>query len=436
MSLLDLREQGLNDLVVELGRLPGGRRMPGLAVTPLLEALRRVGTSHFYADTADREELGGLLEAGEDRVLAEIDGNTANQPLVEKVADRYLRSEEAGRWVERIRGMHPAIATDTLTPLLYTVICGRIGNELAQAFAAGRSWETSLQLHMSLGDDLEASKQVGRDLRRMVPSAFVKVPFTPHQPHCFLIARDLEREGIPVNFTSTFSARQAVAAALLADVTRTNIFMGRLNGGLKAELLGEQVDLEAQRALLRLRREKGVKTRLIVASIHDWRSIVRTAGCDVYTAPVPVIREFLAQDEVPPEGIGGRLETSYEDRLGIDPQVLKLLPGERIARLWRVEPELIEFLAEYRESGEYRDMEDGDALHRRFDRAGFADLFYDPSPQEWSQIRRSKLPDLRSAPARSVALDTLYSLLADADFENIQAQIDRRIEARIEGRAA
>ena len=120
----------------------------------------------------------------------------------------------------------------------------------------------------------------------MVPSGVVKVPFTPHAPHCFLIARDLEREGIPVNFTSTFSARQAVAAGLLSNVTLTNIFMGRLNQGMKAALLGEHVDLAAQRALLRLRREAGIKTLLIVASVRDWQTFTRVAGCDVFTAPL------------------------------------------------------------------------------------------------------------------------------------------------------
>ncbi|MDR4494132.1 MAG: hypothetical protein MRJ99_06785 [Nitrospirales bacterium] len=119
----------------------------------------------------------------------------------------------------------------------------------------------------------------------MVPSALVKVPFAPHAPMCFLIARDLENEGIPVNFTSTFSTRQVIAAALLANVTRTNVFMGRLDQGLKAELLGAHVVLEAQRILIRLRQNPGVKTQLIVASLRDWRSLLHTSGCDAYTVP-------------------------------------------------------------------------------------------------------------------------------------------------------
>jgi transaldolase/fructose-6-phosphate aldolase-like protein len=62
-----------------------------------------------------------------------------------------------------------------------------------------------------LAQDPAASKRVGRWLNQAVPDAFVKVPFTPDNPHCILIARDLENQGIAVNFTTTFSARQVVA---------------------------------------------------------------------------------------------------------------------------------------------------------------------------------------------------------------------------------
>jgi hypothetical protein len=82
----------------------------------------------------------------------------------------------------------------------------------------------------------------------------------------------LEDEGIPVNFNSIFSGRQVVADPLLVKVMRTNIFMGRLNQGLKADLLGAHVSLEAQRILLRLRQDPGIYTQLIVASLRDWRS--------------------------------------------------------------------------------------------------------------------------------------------------------------------
>lgn len=420
-----------DDVVIAYGKPPRTEAHPELVTSPLLATLRKAGTSHVYADTADREELRELLSAGEEAILGEVDGNTANQPLVHKVIERYLNEGDLAAWARDLRAGRNDVPAENLLPLLYAIVCGRIGNDIVASFACGRSWEVSLQLHMGLCRDPAAAKQVGRYLNRMVPTAFVKVPFTPHAPHCFLVARDLEREGIPVNFTSTFSARQAVAAGLLADVTRTNIFMGRLNQGLQAELLGEHVNLEAQRALRRLRREIGIRTQLIVASMREWQTFVRTAGCDVYTAPCSVIDDFLTQTDVSPKEIQNQLETSYEDRLGIADHVMCTFGHDRIARLYRIEPELVEFLRDFCGTAEYRNLQDGDGLFQRLDEAGFADLFYAPNDAESKELRRAKIPDLDAPITARVPLDTLYSLLADADFEKYQEEMDRAIEQRL-----
>jgi transaldolase len=278
--------------------------------------------------------------------------------------------------------------------------------------------------------DAKTAKALGRALRTIVPSCFVKVPFRPHEPQSLLIARDLEAERIPVNFTSTFSARQVVVAALLANVTRTNIFMGRLNQGFHAALLGEHVDLEAQRALRRLRREAGAKTQLIVASVREWQTLVRVAGCDVFTAPCSVLGEFISQTDVPLEALTSQLETSYEDRLGIAEDAIEGVGLEQIARLWRVEPEFLEFLVEYRRSAEYRELGDGERLRRRFESAGFGDFFYAPDVREWQTIKKSKLPDLAGPLVRRLAADTHMSLLADGDFVTQQEAIDAALLQR------
>lgn len=406
---------------------------PELVSSRVLAALREAGTRHVYADTADVEELRETIEAGPGRILAEVDGNTANQPLVHKVVERYLDRGDPRGWARELAEADPALEPEIRLALLYAIVCGRVGNDVVRAFAAGRPWEVSLQIHMGLRFRPDAARRVGRLLRRMVPSAIVKVPFAPDAPDCFLVARDLEREGIPVNFTSTFSARQAVAAAILADVARTNIFMGRLTQGMEAELLGEHVVLEAQRALRRLRDEAGTRTELIVASMREWQTFARVAGCDVFTAPCGVLADFLAQDEVGPPQLGSQLETSYEDRLGISGHVSTRLGSERIERLWRVEPELVEFLREYGATPEYAELRHGDALFKRLDEAGFADLFHAPDAAEAEELERGKLPDLEGALVERLPLDTHYSLLANADFDRHQAEIDRRIGEALEG---
>jgi transaldolase len=422
-------DRQLDDLIVACGR-PAAEtpRHSPTTSAPLLTALRRSGTTHVYADTADARELEALVVAP-DGVLAEVDGNTANQPLVGKVVDRYVADGELAACARELRAAGRRLERPALVRHLYAILCGRIGNDVIRAVAAGRAWEASLQLHMGLVGDREAAVRTARHLRRMVPTAFVKVPFTPHAPECLLLARDLEREGIPVNLTSTFSARQVVVVALLADVRRTNVFMGRLNQGLEAELLGEHVDLEAQRWLRRLRAEDDVRTRLIVASVREWQTFVRVAGCDVFTAPCDAIRGFLEQTEYRPADVESQLETSYEHRLGVSERILRDVGAERIARLYRVEPELVTFLRELRASRDWRDARDGDAVRRRFEAAGFGDLFHAPTTAEWTALHARKLPDPSSPLTTALALDTLFTLLADADFANHQAEIDAKLSA-------
>jgi transaldolase len=424
------RLPSIEDTLTWCTRPRHAQRARRLVRSPRLAALKSAGTRHVYADTADVEELAVLLTADDDGALiAEVDGNTVNQPLVAVVVDRYLATPDFQRCAAVLREQ-AGLTPGDLPVLLYTILCGQIGHDIVHELSADRSWKVSLQLHMGLCGNPQSAKTAARRLRRMVAPAFVKVPFAPQAPDCLLVARDLEREGIPVNFTSTFSARQVVAAALLANVTRTNVFMGRLNQGLEAELLGEHVALEAQRALGALRREHGLQTELIVASVRDWETFVHAAGCDVFTAPCTVIEEFLSQDEVSPADVTTRYRTSYEQQLRVSERVSQALAGEQIARLYRVEPELIEFLEEFRASDAWRTMNDGDRLARRFDDAGFGDVFYAPSAADWDVLRRGKLPDLEAPLTRRLALDTLYSLLADADFEHHQREIDHKIAAR------
>jgi transaldolase len=133
---------------------------------------------------------------------------------------------------------------------------------------------------------------------------------------------------------------------------------------------------------------------------------------------------------VAPAAITSQLETSYEDRLRIAEEVVHALGHEGIARLWRVEREFLEFLAEYRVSAEYRALRNGERLRRRFEEAGFGDFFYAPDSGEWQALRTRKLPDLAAPLATKVALDTHMSLLADGDFVNQQEAIDAALLER------
>ncbi len=408
------------------------------ASSRLAAALKNAGTAHIYIDTADRGEMDDLLVAGEDEqtitMISEIDGNTTNQPLIMNVLERFFSDsgpENAVRWVREMKIAKPDFSVREATLLIYTIINGRLGREIVEHYGAGRNWELSLELHTGLARDPMTSRRVGRLLHLMVPGSFVKVAFTPHFPHSILIARDLEAMGIPVNFTTTFSARQVVAAALLADVSRTNIFMGRLNQGLESQLLGEHVDVASQRAIAGLRKRFGAKTRLIVASVREWKTMAYTAGCDIFTVPCKVLNEFLTQTEVGPDQISCKLDEDYSARLGTSSNVLDKIGAKKISGLYDVEPEYIEFLEALRNSHEYKKMTDGDQLYKRFDEAGYGEMFYSPTSADWADLRKSKLPNLNSLLTHELPLDTLYSLLAFADFAKVQDQMDAQIQTKI-----
>ena len=103
----------------------------------------------------------------------------------------------------------------------------------------------------------------------------------------------------------------------------------------------------------------------IVASLRDWRTVERLAGCDVFTIPCPVLGELLRQTDLPARDVrtklGGSISYSVSER------VAQRLGAERIERLTRVEPELLEFL---RDIARVRfEPQDGDVLFKRFDAA-------------------------------------------------------------------
>jgi transaldolase len=141
------------------------------------------------------------------------------------------------------------------------------------------------------------------------------------------------------------------------------------------------------------------------------------------------LADFLRQTETDAARVASRLETSYAEKLGVAASVQRSVGDARLRRLWHVEPEFIEFLVEYGASTEYRDLRDGEGLARRFEAAGFGDFFYVPDRVERDELGRSKLPDLDAPLTRRLALDTLFTLLADADFDKEQAAIDTAVMA-------
>jgi hypothetical protein len=68
---------------------------------------------------------------------------------------------------------------------------------------------------------------------------------------------------------------------------------------------------------------------------------------------------------------------------------------------------------------------------RHFDEAGYGDMFYSPTNADWTELEKRKLPDLDAPLTGKLPLDTLYSLLAFADFAKFQEEMDAQIHEQI-----
>ena len=130
----------------------------------------------------------------------------------------------------------------------------------------------SVELHTATADDVEAAVSYGRRFSRISPKNFiVKVPLTAAG---FLATRILRSEGIPVNFTLGFSARQNYLIARFASPSYVNVFLGRLNAYVSDNalgdglLVGEKATLASQAAVTRVSRQAKKPTRQIAASMR------------------------------------------------------------------------------------------------------------------------------------------------------------------------
>lgn len=397
--------------------------------SPSFAALARAGTRRVYVDTADVLELDFLGDPSAHVSTTDIAGITVNQHFILKVLPRYLRKSKdasSSGTVDRLRAECPH---DDPCALRYSQICREIGRDVTRMAPRGRLWDVSLPLHAEYLHDVDAAFRFARYVRRAVPSAIIKIPFMPHNPQCLLIARALEREGIPVNVTCTFSARQATVVTLLTNASRTNVFLGRINHSLETRGLGERVALAAQRSLLRVRDEAAARTHLIVASIHDWETLVRVAGCDIVTAPPTVLRDFAAATKASQHQIVNQLGSASGPEVMAD-QYTRSAVRRSLTVLYDVPAELIQLAAELRQTVDRDGVRDADTLLHRFDRAGFGDLFYSPTDAEWQLLSCSRFPDFSMPVADRLAIDTLFALLATADFGNSQKAIDRQIHSQ------
>jgi len=134
-------------------------------------------------------------------------------------------------------------------------------------------------------DKAEGIVKEGEVFASWAANVVVKVPMTQEG---LKAVRALSKKGIKTNVTLVFSPAQALLAAK-AGATYVSPFVGRLDD------IGEDGMAIIPR-IMKIFRNYGYKTQVIVASVRSVEHVVRAAeaGADIATVPVKVMDEMFA----------------------------------------------------------------------------------------------------------------------------------------------
>jgi transaldolase len=351
----------------------------------------------------------------------EFSGLTTNNSLVNKVVQTGALDDLIRGAARRLRGEASLAADELVLEIGFIVNC-RVALRLVETFGA----RVSVELHPSLAHDIAASVEFGRRYHEVCSSHFlIKVPLTPAG---YCIAARLEAQGMRVNFTLGFSARQDYIAALVSRPSFVNVFLGRLgdvvakNGLGDGRNVGEKATLATARAVREVRAQHPeIATRLIAASLRTASHVTDLAGVDVQTMPPRAAQEFLESATAPDE-IVSQLDNDPQVRLK-DRQTRAL-----VGVLWEID-ERTRGLAEALLRADPLAITDDDVIRASQDFGG--GLSYGFSPEEEAEIAAGgNIPDLARW-ADEVPLDELMTQAGLQSFATDQRKLDDRIRSLI-----
>lgn len=286
----------------------------------------------------------------------------------------------------------------------------------------------SVEEHTDLAMDYDLAVAHARRYHAICPERFiVKIPMTPAG---LLATRTCWKEGIPVNHTLGFSARQNYLVARVGRPKFVNVFLGRLNSFVvdnhlgDGQYVGEKATLASQAALAKLRQTHGVPSRQIGASFRGGGQVRDLVGMDVMTLPPKVAQEFLALN-VPADQLADQTGQQYSP--GVRGEALR---QANLDTLWTVRPELATCVdaleLENLDSFMPEDLTAFLAEH------GFEDLLVDwTAQQRATSAQEGKIPQLANwrelLEKKAIGLDSLMNLAGLNSFIADQKAMDERV---------
>jgi transaldolase len=393
-----------------------GQAKRGVKSEATWQRLRAIG-SELWLDTGSIEDASQLW-------TKEFSALTTNNTLLN-------REVQTGRYdslileAYDILTAYAGLGERELMLEIAFVLNARHGLRLVEEFDA----YVSVEEHTALAHDVEEAVDCARRYHAICPERFiVKIPFTPAG---ILATRRLSAEGIPVNHTLGFSARQNYVIARIGRPAYVNVFLGRLNSFVASNglgdgtYIGEKATLASQKAVKDLRELDLTGSRQIGASFRAGTQVRDLAGIDVMTIPPNVAGEFLAMG-MTPEQITDKTTAEYIPGMSddVDPEAVGL------DTLWDIGDELVACV-------DALEKEDPDS----FTPDDLVDFFRDHDCADvmvrWSdsQIETStaegKIPKLENwgdaLADKSIGLDSLMNLGGLRSFATDQKAMDDRV---------
>ena len=378
---------------------------------PFWQSLRATGTE-LWLDTGDMTEA-------EANWSAEMNALTTNNTLLNNEIQKGIYDE----FIPSALGLVRHLPVNEQVREIAFILNARHGLRLARKFGG----MVSVELHTDTAYDIDAIVSYGLRFREICPGQFiVKVPYTPEG---LIGARRLREQGVRINLTLEFSARQNALVTIVAKPDYLNVFLGRIGAFIADNKLGdgsgagENAVLSSQSWVRHMSESNPWPTKQIAASLRNYTQLDLLAGTDVYTMPPKV----AAAGRKSLSGIfNSRLGTHYDVPLNETAKDLS------IEKFWEVPQSVIEL---GRALDRYMPAT-GEDLVARVHAAGLGDMFPRMSKADNERLAaEGKIPVLSSWRDRIIsgelAPDTLLTLAGVASFTTDQRQLDDRIRGII-----
>jgi transaldolase len=383
---------------------------------PVWQRLRSIG-SRLWFDT-------GNIEEAQQRWTREFSALTTNNTLLNKEI-------QTGRYdslilkIDDLLSSYPNMTNKQIILEIAFVLNAWHALRLVEQFDA----YVSVEEHTDLANDVTLAVDYAKRFYEICPERFIiKLPFTPAG---LLATRKLSAQGIPVNHTLGFSARQNYFISRIAKPAYVNVFLGRLNSFVvenklgDGSYIGEKATLASQKAIRQLRQAGISQTLQIGASFRAGAQVRDLAGIDVMTIPPKAADEFLALN-LPTDEIKDKTAADYQIGLNknVKPEIVNL------NTLWDVDEKLVSCI----EAIEKEDIDSftPDDLIEFFKSRKCADVLVRWSDSQIAiSAKEGKIPKLENwkneLEDKSIGLDSLMNLAGLNSFTTDQQAMDARV---------